>query len=72
MEKVKKYDDTATVIANVFKKDVSYIRKIIADTGHVRYKGKKPMQIRRAYLQYKYSKERIIQKLQQSIQQQAA
>jgi len=66
--RIKAYDDCAREIAILFNVTDDYIRKIVADTKHQRYKGEKPQAIRKAYIKYKQSKQRIIQNLQQNIQ----
>ena len=67
----KRRDDNAAVIAELFNLTQDYVRKVVADTKHQRYKGDKPKEIRKAYLKYKYSKEKIINQLKQKFQQAA-
>lgn len=62
--KRNKVDDGYHVIAKLFNKTPNYIRLVIMDEKHIKYKGLKPQAIRRAYLKYKYSKERLIQQLE--------
>jgi len=57
-------DDAATVIAELFDKTPDYIRQVIRDERHIRYKGKRSLAIRQAYLEYKNSKQAIIAQLQ--------
>ncbi len=58
-------DGASIVIANTFSVTADYVRKVIRDTNHSKYKGVKPQAIRRAYLKYKHSKEAIIAQLQE-------
>lgn len=58
-------DSTTKVIAELFGKTPSYVSKVMADTKHIIYKGKNPMAIRQAYLEYKQEHKRVIKKLRQ-------
>lgn len=62
--KPSRIDDSYTVIADLFKVSNVYVRRVVADEAHAIYKGKKPLAIRQAYLEYKNSKQAIIAQLQ--------
>ncbi len=59
-----KRDDTAIILSQLFNCDDSYIRRVVKDTKHQIHKGEKTMNIRKAYLEYKHSKQAIIAELQ--------
>lgn len=59
----KEYDEVAKTIALVFDCGDRYVRAVIADTRHIKYKGENPQAIRRAYCLYVKNKHIILRKL---------
>jgi hypothetical protein len=59
----KKYDEVANIVAETFGCGDRYVRAVIADTKHTRYKGEKPQAIRKAYCYYINNKQIILREL---------
>jgi len=66
--KPTKIDDSYTIVAQLFSCSNSYVRKIIADSKQQRHKGKRCLEIRKAYLAYKYGKQELIKKIELQLQ----
>jgi hypothetical protein len=62
-----KIDDSYTVVAQLFKVSNSYVRKIVADTRHIRHKNERTIAIRQAYLAYKHGKQELIKKIESNL-----
>ncbi len=65
--RLRKYDDSARTIAELFGCTENYVRMIISEKSRHRYTGEKPNKIRQAYLKYKHSKQRLIDQLQKQV-----
>lgn len=56
MQKTKirqnKRDEAVAIVAQALNKSKPYVRAVIADTKHIKYKGNKPNAIRKAYCYY--------------------
>ena len=59
----KKYDEVANIIAQTFDCTDRYVRAVVADSKHIKYKGDKPQAIRKAYCFYIKNKQTILREL---------